>query len=362
MQPAERFKPRAVLSKMQAIEIFRLLSDNQGRPSATAVAKMYGVNEKTIRDVWSGRTWNLDTSLLDCNRPPKMSIKIGRPPGRRDSAPRKRRSPKAPLPSERDSIVSIEEANEESRKTNSIASIVSFCEDNSSDARIFSNRPEICRDLKRERMSKDLSDLAESNPENNKSRSSSPHGHFSSRSIIPFRYASVCELNQQPILSSPWMEQTLRGPHFALTSFPCFAPRSASLHESAQSLAHDLAHAHPPPPPSHPLLPASLSFAHHLSAAGRTRPDFDSHDPSPYPWPYTTPPFTTRTPPAVAAAAAAASAAAAAAIAAAIAAAAAAAAAGTTPFQFGPSPHAIAADLRRRHLPGWHAGQPRLWP
>ncbi len=53
-------RPRAVLSKEQAIEIFRC-KNSLGNQSMTAtsivLANKYNVNSKTIRDIWSGRSW-----------------------------------------------------------------------------------------------------------------------------------------------------------------------------------------------------------------------------------------------------------------------------------------------------------------
>ena len=85
-------KPRAVLTSDQAIEIFRLSMPTESakkRPTATSVARQFGVNEKTIRDIWSGRTWDDETLPLDFNRSPKKAKKTGRPLGCKDSVPRK---------------------------------------------------------------------------------------------------------------------------------------------------------------------------------------------------------------------------------------------------------------------------------
>ena len=85
-------KPRAVLTKEQAIDIFRLSTFNYSkasRPTATSVAKAFGVSEKTIRDIWNGRTWCEETLPLDSSRQPKPRKKAGRPLGRKDSAPRR---------------------------------------------------------------------------------------------------------------------------------------------------------------------------------------------------------------------------------------------------------------------------------
>jgi hypothetical protein len=91
-------KPRAVLTKDQAIEIFRLPlthSSNEKRPTAVSVARVFNVNEKTVRDIWSARTWHDETLPLDVNRTPRAAKKIGRPPGRFDSKPRKPRTVKS---------------------------------------------------------------------------------------------------------------------------------------------------------------------------------------------------------------------------------------------------------------------------
>jgi hypothetical protein len=63
-------KTRAILTEDQAIAIFRtkLLNDSQfppNRVSASDVSQQYGVNEKTIRDIWKGRTWLRETVHLD---------------------------------------------------------------------------------------------------------------------------------------------------------------------------------------------------------------------------------------------------------------------------------------------------------
>ena len=58
--------------------------------SAASMSKKYGVSEKAVRDIWTGRTWSKETWHLDAlrSRPVK---KMGRPVGRQDSKPRKSR-------------------------------------------------------------------------------------------------------------------------------------------------------------------------------------------------------------------------------------------------------------------------------
>jgi hypothetical protein len=85
-------KARAVLTKEQVIDIFRLsqiLLPDRAKLSPTYVAEIFGVSEKTIRNIWSGRTWYNDTLPLDAARTPKRLVKLGRPLGRKDSAPRR---------------------------------------------------------------------------------------------------------------------------------------------------------------------------------------------------------------------------------------------------------------------------------
>jgi hypothetical protein len=78
-------RPRAILSKNDAIAIFQMKGSSS---SATQVAMPYGVSEKTIRDIWTGRCWGAATWHLDRSRVLKIKPS-GRPPGRRDSRPRK---------------------------------------------------------------------------------------------------------------------------------------------------------------------------------------------------------------------------------------------------------------------------------
>ena len=89
-------KPRAILNREQAIEIFQLrphgTSEGIGR-SSLAVARIYKVSEKTVRDIWRGRTWHHETLHLDPSRPARADTPPGRPLGRKDSAPRRRPAP-----------------------------------------------------------------------------------------------------------------------------------------------------------------------------------------------------------------------------------------------------------------------------
>jgi hypothetical protein len=91
-------KPTGALTKDQAMDIFRLsltLAPHKERPTATSVARAFHVSEKTVRDIWSARTWHDETLPLDVNRIPREAKKTGRPPGRCDSKPRKPRTLKS---------------------------------------------------------------------------------------------------------------------------------------------------------------------------------------------------------------------------------------------------------------------------
>ena len=78
-------KPQARLTEAQAVEVFKHKSRQR---SATSVSKIFGVNEKTVRDIWSGRTWSHETWHLDTSRIMPLK-KMGRPKGRVDTKPRK---------------------------------------------------------------------------------------------------------------------------------------------------------------------------------------------------------------------------------------------------------------------------------
>ena len=79
------FKPRAKLSEAQVIRIFQAKACSS---SASIVAAVYGVSEKAVRDIWTGRTWSRETHHLDTSRQLQLK-KVGRPIGSRDRHPRK---------------------------------------------------------------------------------------------------------------------------------------------------------------------------------------------------------------------------------------------------------------------------------
>ena len=81
-------KRRAKLTESDVISIFQAKAT---RIQATMVGRSYGVSEKAIRDIWSGRTWAKETWHLSPSR--TLIVKqTGRPKGSRDSRPRKKRT------------------------------------------------------------------------------------------------------------------------------------------------------------------------------------------------------------------------------------------------------------------------------
>jgi hypothetical protein len=83
-------KPRARLSERHVITIFQAKSPKTSASTAAKVARVYGVSEKAIRDIWTGRTWSRETWHLDKSRPLQLKL-TGRPRGCRDTKPRKKR-------------------------------------------------------------------------------------------------------------------------------------------------------------------------------------------------------------------------------------------------------------------------------
>lgn len=83
---------RAVLTKSQVLQIFSfkvdaLSTSSKCERSTSKIAKMYGVTEKAIRDIWTGRTWFRDTLPLEPTRPEtfeRLKRRPGRPKGSKD--------------------------------------------------------------------------------------------------------------------------------------------------------------------------------------------------------------------------------------------------------------------------------------
>ena len=91
----ESRKTRAKLTEADALYIFHCKTHSL---SAAYVAKKYGVSEKAVRDIWTGRTWSKETWHLDASRSRPLK-KMGRPVGRKDAQPRKPRNVRRTLDS-----------------------------------------------------------------------------------------------------------------------------------------------------------------------------------------------------------------------------------------------------------------------
>jgi len=94
---APYLKPRAILTRKRAIEIFQQSSpansnhDLARKPSALLIARQFRISENTVRVIWKGRTWNIETHHLDSHRKARGSRQNSRPLGRRGSKPRRPR-------------------------------------------------------------------------------------------------------------------------------------------------------------------------------------------------------------------------------------------------------------------------------
>jgi hypothetical protein len=83
---------RVILSEKQAIAIFKLRSAMSMVVSgACFVSELYGISEKTVRDIWKQRTWAHTTSSLAEYVGPMTRKKVGRPIGSKDIRPRKQK-------------------------------------------------------------------------------------------------------------------------------------------------------------------------------------------------------------------------------------------------------------------------------
>ena len=96
LKPSPAQRQRAILTQQEAIEIFSFregCSELAHYFSARAVGTRYGVNERTVRDIWRRRTWAHATSVLIDTTSTTLGIrKAGRPRGSKDARPRKTKS------------------------------------------------------------------------------------------------------------------------------------------------------------------------------------------------------------------------------------------------------------------------------
>ena len=79
-----RAKPRAVLTQVQVKEIFKLqkIKGLKGaKTGASFVSRKFRVSEKTVRDIWNGRTWQDVTVPLGLEKKRKVLNKLGCPSG-----------------------------------------------------------------------------------------------------------------------------------------------------------------------------------------------------------------------------------------------------------------------------------------
>ena len=87
---------RFALSATKVLDIFRLKTQDsaEGKISAVTVAKVFGISSKTVRDIWTGRSWYRTTHQLEPNRADadeRLQRHVGRPKGAKDRKPRTRR-------------------------------------------------------------------------------------------------------------------------------------------------------------------------------------------------------------------------------------------------------------------------------
>ena len=87
MPKNQRDRRRAKLTESDVISIFKAKAI---RNIASKIGREYGVSEKTIRDIWSGRTWAKETWHLEPSRTLVLR-QVGRPRGIKDSKPRQKR-------------------------------------------------------------------------------------------------------------------------------------------------------------------------------------------------------------------------------------------------------------------------------
>ena len=95
LEATDKSRGQHGLTVLQAQAIFKLKPAPliKHRDRALALAKIHGVSVKTVRDIWTGRTWYRETYHLDPSKPPmldRLMKKMGRPKGVKDSKPRKK--------------------------------------------------------------------------------------------------------------------------------------------------------------------------------------------------------------------------------------------------------------------------------
>jgi len=92
-------RTRSILDDAKAVEIYRYKVDNvlstkkEIKRAARALSKHFSVTEKTIRDIWKGRTWRFETEHLDPTRSRALVRMPGRPKMREEPAAESSSSP-----------------------------------------------------------------------------------------------------------------------------------------------------------------------------------------------------------------------------------------------------------------------------
>jgi hypothetical protein len=81
---------RSVLTESEVREIYAKRAGTLGGYTAVSLARIYKVSDKTVRDIWCGRSWGRITGAGSVNTRP-----VGRPKGSRDGGPRSVQFPSA---------------------------------------------------------------------------------------------------------------------------------------------------------------------------------------------------------------------------------------------------------------------------
>ncbi len=78
-------QPRRKLTEGGAVLIFAM----RGTLRPGILGNLLGVSPKTVRDIWTARSWRKETAFLDPDRPPMPHKPMGRPKGSKDLRPRR---------------------------------------------------------------------------------------------------------------------------------------------------------------------------------------------------------------------------------------------------------------------------------
>ena len=84
-------------ARLSATDVIRIFQEKKSDAPATKVGLAFGISEKTVRDIWKGRTWAKETWHLEPTRQLVLQ-QLGRPKGSKDSMPRRKRIVREILP------------------------------------------------------------------------------------------------------------------------------------------------------------------------------------------------------------------------------------------------------------------------